>query len=210
MDEKNTNFSFYTLLPGEECLLELQIASFDDQHETVNVTAELTGVLANIKKAIDNLKEKLSALIKCGCENPVESKKRSVFVVTNMRCFIASYYSIKGKKVGCLSCSAASSGAMEYTEYTAFPRNVLTEYNSYTCKKEKYFSKSFTCFCGKKENYDKYNIVLSVGLNTKGEKSNIAPNRNLVMTLEEDAITSYDQLNGVIAMLAKLAQQAND
>ena len=209
MDEKNANFSFYTLLPGEECLLELQVASFDDNHENANVTAELTGIFAKIKKAIDDLKERLLAPFKCGGDGP-EAKKRSVFVVTNMRCFIASYYSIKGKNAGCFSCSAGSIGSKEYTEYTAFPRNVLTEYNSYTCKKENYLIKSCTCFCGKKVNVDKYNIVLTVGLNTKGEKSNIAPARNLVMTLEEDAVTSYDQLNGVIAMLAKLAQQAND
>ena len=218
MDEANSItaangefFSFYTLLPGEECLLELKVSSFDDESENASVSVELTGIIDRIKAKIEEFTDSILAKFQLPCFKTSEEgevKKYSVFVVTNMRCFISSYYAAKGKSAGFCPCSTDAAAAIEHTDFEAFPRNVLTEYNSYTCKKEKIVTKS-GCLCGQKNILDKYSIVLTVGLNTKGEKSNISPSRKLIMTLEQGSIASYDQINGIIAKLSQLAQQAN-
>ena len=202
-----TKFSFYTLLPGEECLLELPIASFDDQDETMAAISGIIDKISGVANIIGALNEKLLSLIPGHKAKSASFEKHSVFVITNMRCFVASFESAKAKAVGFCSCASSSAVATENVEYTSFPRSVLTEYNSYTCKKDKIVKKS-CCFC-QKETFETYKIVLTVGLNTSGKNSQIAPERNLVMTLDHDFITSYDQLNGIIAMITKLAQQAN-
>ena len=217
-NEQETKVTYYTLLPGEECLLQLGVISFDDEIEThsVNITEVSKGlgnIFTNISKAIKGIIYSLpiiGSILKPKNNGELDTVETGVFVVTNMRCFVSKRIAIKGAVASC--CSGSLAGGSESYEFMAFPRSVLTEYNSFTCEQEKDIVKASCCAkicCGKDTTLISYKTVLTVGLNTNGEESAIAPSRNLVLTLDPQEISNYEQAMGVIATLAKLAQQAN-
>lgn len=96
----------YTLLPGENVLLELKVKSFgDDGIGEVNVQAIAKNPFSFITKIISKIKNLLtcSACTSLFCKKPtdsVEAASGGLFVVTSHRCFITKDYveNEKGEK----------------------------------------------------------------------------------------------------------------
>ncbi|MBO7327826.1 MAG: hypothetical protein J6W00_03535 [Lentisphaeria bacterium] len=219
--EETQQVTYYTLLPGEECLLQLDVLSFDDQGDETSSVNVVSKGLANVsEKFAESVRNFIASMPIVKFLNKIFGKKEndgisasehSVFVVTNMRCFLSTRATAKALNAGGC-CSGSSAATVENYEFLAFPRSVLTEYNSFTCERTKSVDKASCisrCCCGKNVTTETYKTVLTVGLNTKGENSAIKPNHTLEMTIDPKCINSFEEAMSVVATLSKLAQQAN-
>ena len=155
--------TLYSLVENEKVIFELNIkdASRDDKKEAI---ASAAGFIKSLFA-------------------PKDDGTHGVFVVTNMRCFVALQ-----KKIGlwwffCFS--------HEERVFWTFPLKALNGYNGYSSTQNK------LCCCCKTADF-----TIDVGMYYGTDK--------FTLTVNTDDIKNHEQAQAIVAKLVELAQKSND